>query len=149
MSLVPIALSGSFPHSRPSFRHDACAVDETLREVESSALLEIGSQSFEDGLEHPLAHPALIAPMAGLVRRIALRQVGPLRPCPRDPQHGRSTLHDSCARAGRVCPHVWASRRCVAPTPPLAHPSGPSAPPPLRRQPASHVCGDPSYVCKV
>jgi hypothetical protein len=57
---------------------DERAVDETLREVESSTLFAVGSQGFQDALEAALADPPLIAPLAGLVGRLVVWQVCPL-----------------------------------------------------------------------
>ena len=77
MSFVPLPRVAR-SHAAPFLGSHEGAVDETLREVESAALLEVLGQHFEHVFSRAVAHLALEAPVTGLVRRIPLRQVDPL-----------------------------------------------------------------------
>ena len=67
------------PHKRAEV---LSAVDETLRQVELAAFFEVGGKRLQDPLEYASAYPALIAAMTGLIGRIAVGQIRPLRSRP-------------------------------------------------------------------
>src|SRR5512146_619353 len=71
---------------RPLFRHDERAVDETFGQIEMAALFEILGERFEHPLERAVVHPTLEAAVAGLVWRISLGQIRPLRSRAQDPE---------------------------------------------------------------
>ena len=101
----------------------------SMKHSERSSLprsFEIAGERFQHPLQRALAHPALEAPVAGLVRRVPLGQVGPLGPRAQDPQDAVQHLAAARARAVPVRPPAAASRRSAAPTPSIARPSGPS-----------------------
>ena len=59
--------------------------------------MEIGGEGLEDAAERPRTDPALKAPMTGLVRGIAIRQVLPGRAGSQDPQ-------DAVQHVARIAP---------------------------------------------
>jgi len=73
------------------------AIDERLAEIQPAARVEIGGEGLEDAAERPRADPALKAPMTGLVRGIAIRQVLPGRAGSQDPE-------DAVQHVARIAP---------------------------------------------
>jgi hypothetical protein len=53
------------------------AIDESLGQVQLSSTTQMLSESPKDLFQGPVAHPALKPTMAGLVRRVARRQIHP------------------------------------------------------------------------
>jgi hypothetical protein len=77
MSLEPLPRM-VFPTHLLFFRHHEEAIDEALGQIELAALLQVLGEGFQHPFECAVAHLPLAAAMGGLVRRILLRQVGPL-----------------------------------------------------------------------
>jgi hypothetical protein len=71
----------------PLFRSDEGAVDEALGEVEAASLLEVLGQRPKDLVQHAFLGPTLEAPMAGLLRRVAFREVPPRSSGAQDPKY--------------------------------------------------------------
>lgn len=63
------------------------SVDERFGEVELSPLDKVVGKCLQDMLEHSVIHPALEAPEACRVRRVAIRHVRPRRARAQDPQN--------------------------------------------------------------
>ncbi len=73
---------------RPFFRRREGRVDEGFTQIDLPAVAEILREPLQEAIEAARSLPDLEAAMAGLVRRIAPRQIGPRRPGPEDPEHG-------------------------------------------------------------
>ena len=67
------------------------AVDERLGEIETTDVAEVLSQRAQQLLEDAELNPSLVAPMDRLRRRVAPRQVLPLRASSEDPE---DAIHD-------------------------------------------------------
>ena len=61
-------------------------VDERFLQIQIAFVVECLGEDFEDAPQHAGADPLLKPPVAGLIRRIAVRQVGPRSAGPQDPQ---------------------------------------------------------------
>ena len=61
-------------------------VDERFMQIQIAFVVECLGEDLEDAPQHARADPLLKPPVAGLIRRIAVRQVGPRGPGPQDPQ---------------------------------------------------------------
>jgi hypothetical protein len=72
---------------RPFFRPGVRGVDEGFGQIDLSAVAQIRGEPFEQAIEPPTLLPELKSAMAGLVGRIAGRQIGPGRARPQDPEH--------------------------------------------------------------
>jgi hypothetical protein len=66
-----------FPASAPLFRQAQTAVDESFFQIESASATQIVGQRLQHAAHDTRANALLEMPMAGLVRRIPLGQVGP------------------------------------------------------------------------
>jgi hypothetical protein len=62
-------------------------VDESFSQVQLSATTQVLGKRSKDLFESAVADPTLKPPVAGLVRRVAPRQVRPRRPRAKDPEH--------------------------------------------------------------
>jgi hypothetical protein len=62
-------------------------VDESLCEVQLSATTQVLGEGSEDLFERSVADPALESTVAGLVRRVAPRQILPRSARAKDPEH--------------------------------------------------------------
>jgi hypothetical protein len=58
---------------------DEAAIDEAFGEVEAAAEADIFRQGKQHPVEHPRPPPRLVAAVAGLIRRVALREIMPGR----------------------------------------------------------------------
>jgi len=74
------------------------AVDEAFGEIEFAASGEMVGEAFEDLLEHAALHPALIAAVRSLIRRISRRKISRWRVRAQDPQR---SVHDVTGRLPR------------------------------------------------
>ncbi len=63
----------------PFFSGSEGSVEEAGIEFDASSCLHVESKRFKDVVEDAASHPVLKATMAGLVRRIVLRQILPMR----------------------------------------------------------------------
>jgi hypothetical protein len=72
---------------RPFFRRGEGRVDEGLTKINFAAIAQIFRQALQEPIEPAAALPLLKSAMAGLIRRIASRQVVPGRAGPQHPQH--------------------------------------------------------------
>jgi hypothetical protein len=72
---------------RPLFRRGEGRVDESLTEIDFAAVAEIFREPLQQSVEPTTALPLLKPPVAGLIRRIAPRQVVPRRPGAQHPEH--------------------------------------------------------------
>lgn len=61
-------------------------VDEGLMQIQTAFVVECLGEDMEDVPQNTPADPLLKPPVAGLIRRIAVRQVGPRGSGPQDPQ---------------------------------------------------------------
>jgi hypothetical protein len=86
------------------------AIDECLCEIELPAIAKIFSQAAKDPFERLVFNPRLKSSMAGLIRRISARQVGPRGARSQDPQHaiddGPCFLPRSTTSLGRTLQFV-------------------------------------------
>jgi hypothetical protein len=80
------------------------AVDKGLCEIEFAARFQILGELVEHSLEYALANPLLKTPMAGLVRRVARRHVGPRCPGAQDPEDAIEHIAGIAPRATPVWP---------------------------------------------
>jgi hypothetical protein len=62
-------------------------VDESFRQVQLSATTQVLGEGSKDPFESAVADPALESTVAGLVRRVAPRQILPRSACAKDPEH--------------------------------------------------------------
>jgi hypothetical protein len=84
--LRPLAALG-LAHSRASLlRWREAPVDERFLQIQIAFVVERLREDFEDGPQQAGADPVLKSPMAGLIRGIAVGQVGPGRSGPQDPE---------------------------------------------------------------
>lgn len=81
---------------RPFFRPGVGGIDEGFGEINFPAVAQVFGEALEEPIESATALPELKAAMAGLVRRIAARQIGPGRPSAQHPEHAV----EYCARIG-------------------------------------------------
>ena len=72
---------------RPFFRRGEGRIDERLGEINLSAVAEIFGEALEQPIETATALPLLKAPMAGLIGRIASRQIVPRRAGAQHPEY--------------------------------------------------------------
>src|SRR5262249_48730726 len=61
-------------------------IDERFLQIQIAFVVECLSEDFEDAPQHARATPWPKPPVAGLIRRITVRQVSPRGPGPQDPQ---------------------------------------------------------------
>ena len=61
-------------------------VDERFLQIKIAFVVKRLREDFDDAPQQSGAHPVLKSRMAGLIRRIAVRQVGPRGPGPSDPE---------------------------------------------------------------
>jgi hypothetical protein len=97
--LRPFAPLGRSHTFAPFFRHHKRAVDETFREIEFAPLFEIAGHCLLYPLERALTHPALEAAVAGLVRRLPLRQIRPLGSGSQNPENPIEHLATAASRS--------------------------------------------------
>jgi hypothetical protein len=71
----------------PFFRARVRGVNEGLGEIEFPAVAQIRSEPLEQPIQAAAALPLLKPPMAGLVRRVTRREIGPRRAGAQHPQH--------------------------------------------------------------
>jgi hypothetical protein len=93
---------------RPLFRRGEGRVDEGLTEIDFSAIAEIFSEPLEQAVEATRSLPLLKAAMAGLIRRIAPRQIVPRRAGAQHPQHA---VEDGARIAPRTPTSIGPSAR--------------------------------------
>jgi hypothetical protein len=74
------------PPLAPLFCDDEAAIDKAFGEVEVAAVATILGHGIEHAVEDPGPDPGLIAPVAGLVGRVASRQILPGRAGLEDPE---------------------------------------------------------------
>jgi hypothetical protein len=72
----------------PFFGYDERAVYVALREVYLPALFEVFCKSLEYAAKHPFLDPPLEATVAGLIGRVAFREILPGRSGTKYPQDG-------------------------------------------------------------
>jgi hypothetical protein len=70
----------------PLFRRGEGRVDEGFTQIDPSAVAEVFGQSLEQAVQPPRPLPQLEAPMAGLIRRVATREIRPRGTGPQNPQ---------------------------------------------------------------
>ena len=75
------------PRQAPFFSGSERSVEEAGRELDTPPLLHVESEGFENVVEDTASHPILKAAMAGLVRRVLLRQIPPLSARPERPEN--------------------------------------------------------------
>jgi len=71
----------------PLFRPGEGGIDEGFREIDLTAVSQVGGQPFEEPIQASTALPELEAAMARLIRRISRRQILPRRARAQYPQH--------------------------------------------------------------
>jgi len=98
MILVPLPRFVG-PTARPLFCRGEAAIDERLADINAAAFKEVFGQLLNDAFKNPCSHPLLEAPMAGLIRRIALRNVLPRRSGAKHPQDAVEHLAGMALRA--------------------------------------------------
>jgi hypothetical protein len=76
-----------FPTAGPPFGPYEGAVDEALREVDFASLVQVLRERVEHPVQRAIATPLLEATMAGLIRRVARRQVLPWSTRAENPQN--------------------------------------------------------------
>ena len=72
---------------RPFFRAGVRGVDEGFTEIDLAAVAEILGEPLQESIETAGSMPLLKPSVAGLVRRVATRQIVPRRPGAEDPEH--------------------------------------------------------------
>jgi len=72
---------------RPFFRRREGRVDEGLAEIDMAAVAEIFGEPLQQAIESAAALPELKATMAGLIGRIAAREIRPRRAGAQHPEH--------------------------------------------------------------
>jgi hypothetical protein len=72
---------------RPFFRRGEGRIDEGFTQIDLPAVAEIFGEALQEPIESAAALPLLKAAVAGLVRRVALRQIRPRGAGAQDPQH--------------------------------------------------------------
>ena len=71
----------------PFFRRGEGRIDEGFTEIDLPAIPQVFGEALQEPIEAARALPQLETAMAGLVRRIARRQIVPRRARPQHPQH--------------------------------------------------------------
>jgi hypothetical protein len=63
---------------RPLFGDHEGAINKAFRKIQLAAIFQVLGQRLQNPFERSVVHPALEAPVAGLVRQVPSGHVGPL-----------------------------------------------------------------------
>jgi len=97
---------------RPLFRAGVGGVDKGLREIDLAAVPQIFGEPLEQPIEAAAPLPLLKPAMAGLIRRIAARQIVPRGAGAQHPEHAVQHGPRIGPRASAtIGPHAWPKGR--------------------------------------
>ena len=93
---------------RPFFRPGVGGIDKRFGQIDFAAVAQVLGQPLEDPLKPAAALPLLKAAVAGLIGRIASRQIMPRGPGAEHPEHA---VQDGARIAPRPAPAIRAAAR--------------------------------------
>src|SRR5262249_59682646 len=84
--LRPLAALGLADGGAPVLGWREAPVDEHLLQIQMTFVVECLREDFEDAPQYAGTHPVLKSPVAGLIGRVSVRQVGPRGAGPQNPE---------------------------------------------------------------